>query len=65
MIDPRSEPDRLFTVKEVALFFSVQPRTILSWIEWGWIDAHRPGHKYLIRGDAILETVKRSKFTVF
>ena len=59
------DPGKYYTVKQTAEILQLHPRTILSWIEYGKIPAHRPGWKHLIKGADIQAVIDRSKVTVY
>ena len=65
MIDPKANPDRLFTTKQVGEYFDVVPRTVCNWITEGNLEAIRPGGKYLVSGQSIIEKLRRSKYVVY
>ena len=62
LINPKADPDRLFTTDDAAEYFSVSRRTIQDWIRDGHLTAFRPGGRYLIRGSEIIRRVETSKW---
>ena len=65
MINPTAEPDRQFTVTEVAEYFHVHYKTVLTWIYEGRLEASQPERRYLISGRSINEKVRRGKVVVY
>ena len=65
MINPKADPDRLFTTDEVAEYFCVHVRTIYRWIEEGRLDAVKVGHRYLISANVIQDRIQRSKVIIY
>lgn len=63
--DTLINPDHWYTTKQVGEFFRVHERTVCTWIEQGKIAAIQPGRKYLISGESVLNTVKKSKKVVY
>ena len=65
MINPKSDPDRMFTVAETAEYFHVHYKTVLTWIYEGRIEASQPERRYLISGQSINEKIRRGKVVVY
>ena len=59
------ESGKYFTVKQTAEILRLHQRTVLNWIEYGKIPAHRPGWKHLIKGEDIQAVIDKSKITVY
>ena len=65
MINPYQDSGRIFTVKEVAEYFSVTPRTICQWIDLGNLPATKPGRGYRIPAESVIKLIQRRKRIVY
>ena len=65
MINPETEPDRQYTAREVAQYFRVHYKTVLTWIDEGRLEASRPEQRYLITGHAINDKIRRGRRIVY
>lgn len=52
------DKDRLYTPKEVAELFGVDPTTVRDWIRKGKLKGLKIGGRYKIEGEALLEFIK-------